>query len=110
MARGLASIKPHCCDKATTALAPKSYRSGGREQESNLPGTAWQPQPGLKSGRPTGTESPPLCSIRASRELGNEGCLVGLFQAAAIEHQSTLGQPSDHRAAQRSQKNNDFFQ
>lgn len=34
---------------------------GGREQESNLPGTAWRPLPVLKTGRPTGERSLP-CS------------------------------------------------
>ena len=37
--------------------------SGGREQESNLPGAAEQPQPALKAGRPTGAASLPSSSI-----------------------------------------------
>ncbi len=76
---------------------------GGREQESNLPGTAWQPQPGLKSGRPTGAGSPPPASIRQSAELGNESGFVPRFQASAIQYQTLRRNPADDRAWQPAQ-------
>ena len=78
-------------------------RYGGREQESNLPGAAEQPQPALKAGRPTGTASLPSRIIGALRQLGNEGGFVGRFQTAAIQPQPAIGQPADHRARQAAQ-------
>src|ERR1019366_9211351 len=41
------------------AALSHTWHDGGREQESNLPRIARRPQPGLKSGRPTGAASPP---------------------------------------------------
>ena len=43
-----------------------THATRGREQESNLPGAAEQPQPALKAGRPTGAASLPSLSIRAA--------------------------------------------
>ena len=73
---------------------------GGREQESNLPRAAWQPQPGLKSGRSTGTASPPsvLIAHRLKRgKLVHEAGFLGGIKTAAIQPKTPLAHPSDHR-------------
>ena len=75
--------------------------NGGREQESNLPGIARRPQPGLKSGRPTGAASPPLALFHVSGRFGKllqeHRFLVGL-QATAVQPQAPVVDPPDHRA------------
>ena len=58
---------------------------GGREQESNLPGAAEQPQPALKAGRPTGAASLPRSIICRATELGNERSLIRCLQAPAVQ-------------------------
>ena len=77
--------------------------TGGREQESNLPGAAEQPQPALKAGRPTGAASLPSASIRRCAQLSNERCLVGRLQAAAVEPEAAFGEPANHGPRQLAQ-------
>src|SRR5947208_1854374 len=63
-ARGGKGFRAQCCCGATaSAVTPQAALAGGREQESNLPGAAEQPQPALKAGRPTGAASLPSRSI-----------------------------------------------
>jgi len=98
---------PHPLGTAATSR----YPCGGREQESNLPGTAWQPQPGLKSGRPTGAASPPSPSIPRSfalrkrgRQLRDEFRFVCLFQTPAIEPEAAKRDAAEDWARQAAQK------
>ena len=60
MRAGISQVRTPGSD-GRIATGGESWGDGGRKRESNPPGAAEQPEPVLKTGRPTGSDFLPCC-------------------------------------------------